>query len=511
MALSPVPAVVTAVTFLASGLLAVSSAPGPPMLVPAFCPPLLGPPVDCEDWVAIIDGPAHRRDFAHAMAASPDGARIYVTGDSETANGAPDLDLIAGAVSAADGTLLWATQYVGAGMSWDIGHAITTSPDGARVFVAGHETVGPGRRALVVLSLDAASGEQRWASRFEWPDGTRTAGTAVKADPGGQRLYVGIGEATGGADEGSFGLLSMDAETGSVLWVQRVAEAAQEAGHVVAVDFDASNGIVYATGHTGPHMGPDPFFWLSGRRSLTVAVDAATGQWLWKDRLEGSGSGPPEALAVLGPAASDNAPVGLRLHEESGRLFVAGSHHVKGTAVMSFAIAYAEATGKRLWTSQDTMLSETSGLEVGADGGILHVAGVANTLMPTGWTVVSHETTLGVPVRLASLPIQARFYPPRLASDESGDRLFLFGQAFCRIGTSEHCDVPPLVAAAVNAALGTLEWQADHATNCDCVIHTGGFLAAADGSRLWAAADEPHPGADRDITVLSYLGTGPRP
>src|SRR5205823_1673814 len=69
---------------------------------------------------------------ARSLAVSPDGARVYVTGDSGHFGTV--------AYDAVSGDQLWAASYDGGGID-DIAVAVTVSHDGSTVFVTGESDV----------------------------------------------------------------------------------------------------------------------------------------------------------------------------------------------------------------------------------------------------------------------------------------------------------------------------------------------------------------------------------
>lgn len=120
-----------------------------------------------EAWSARYDGPAPGIDAANAIAVSPSGSRIYVTGRSSRApvrfTGSPGDawrlgDDIATVAYDKDGNELWVARFDGAN-DIDIGHAITT--DGSSVQVAGRSLSQEDPLSafasadLLVLSYDA--------------------------------------------------------------------------------------------------------------------------------------------------------------------------------------------------------------------------------------------------------------------------------------------------------------------------------------------------------------------
>jgi hypothetical protein len=96
-------------------------------------------------WVDRYDS-AHRADVPRALSVSPDGSRVYVTGESVGPNGYSDAATLA--YDTATGARVWLSRY-DAG-SQDRAFALAVAPDGKHVFVAGHTVGDPGFEYLTV-------------------------------------------------------------------------------------------------------------------------------------------------------------------------------------------------------------------------------------------------------------------------------------------------------------------------------------------------------------------------
>jgi DNA-binding beta-propeller fold protein YncE len=85
-------------------------------------------------WTRRYDGPGHSHDTANAIAVSPDGTKVFVTGESW---GSTSSDYATVAYDAQSGGSLWTKRYDGPLHSEDAAFVMTVSPDGSKVFVAG--------------------------------------------------------------------------------------------------------------------------------------------------------------------------------------------------------------------------------------------------------------------------------------------------------------------------------------------------------------------------------------
>ena len=90
-------------------------------------------------WLARYTGPGNNPDQATAAALSPDGATLYVTGQSWRPGWSYDYATVA--YSTATGAKLWAQRYGGTVANGeDDAMSLAVSPDGAQVFVTGNST-----------------------------------------------------------------------------------------------------------------------------------------------------------------------------------------------------------------------------------------------------------------------------------------------------------------------------------------------------------------------------------
>jgi DNA-binding beta-propeller fold protein YncE len=97
-------------------------------------------------------GGAAGGDSAGALVCSPDGTKLYVTGSTDANTSDNRYDLLTVAYNTTTGARIW-SRKVGGGA----GHAIAASPNGTKVFVAG-QTDGGGSSSsdYVTIALRAA-------------------------------------------------------------------------------------------------------------------------------------------------------------------------------------------------------------------------------------------------------------------------------------------------------------------------------------------------------------------
>ncbi|MFN2543159.1 MAG: hypothetical protein ABR600_01120, partial [Actinomycetota bacterium] len=161
--------------------------------------------------------------WAYAVAVSPDGSRIAVTGWSYRVGPNPDASGVADAATVAydtEGNQLWAMRY-GGGADGTAAHgdAITFSPDGTRVYVAGEvPNLHADDAVYGILAYNAASGSQVWATMYQ-PAGYYSRGQAITVSHDGATVYV-TGD-SGNATVRDVATLAITSSTGVIAWRSR--------------------------------------------------------------------------------------------------------------------------------------------------------------------------------------------------------------------------------------------------------------------------------------------------
>jgi predicted RNA-binding protein with TRAM domain len=145
-------------------------------------------------WVNRYDGTAMQDDYATALGVSSDGSRVFVTGYSRGLDDTFDYATVA--YSASSGAALWAQRYSGPGNSTDDANALAVSPDGFNVFVTGASIGSTGSVDYATLAYESSSGAQVWLNRYDGPRGGHDYAYALAASPRGSAVFV-TGESTG--------------------------------------------------------------------------------------------------------------------------------------------------------------------------------------------------------------------------------------------------------------------------------------------------------------------------
>src|SRR5258708_15332893 len=169
-------------------------------------------------WLQRYNGPGNGSDAARSVAVSPDGAAVVVTGESKGATpGTDPSDYLTVAYNAATGTRRGTARYNGPGTDQAV--AVAVSPDGATVFVTGTTWGGSGLGGnYATVAYRASDGAQLWVARYKDPanDGDNAAALSVARD--GTTVFV-TGTSWRGSGSG-IATVAYNASDGAQLWVK---------------------------------------------------------------------------------------------------------------------------------------------------------------------------------------------------------------------------------------------------------------------------------------------------
>jgi hypothetical protein len=338
----------------------------------------------------------HGAGHAVAVAASPDGTRVFVTGTIEQKSDPRDIVTIA--YDAATGSQLWTARYNGPAGGADRAEAIVVSPDGSTVYTVGTAN-SSAFQDYATLAYDAATGQQRWVSLLDDPRHSSDFAFAAAISPDGSRIFV-TGEVAGPDSRfEDWGTVAYDAATGHQLWFERRGAVSEDAAEAIGVDptgttvfvtgvlngggataaYDAASGALRWMRHGFPFglgdglvVAPDGsavyVTGLQGDRSFqTIAYDAGTGDKLWSRTYFGQ-KGFAEAAAIA--IAPDGSTV-----------YVTGDSH--GRYLDYATVAYRTSDGARRWVRT---YDGKPGIDVARDIG---VSADGSTVFVTGTSKVS--------------------------------------------------------------------------------------------------------------------------
>jgi DNA-binding beta-propeller fold protein YncE len=277
-----------------------------------------------QEWASRFDGVSGGDDTVAGLAVSPDGTRVFVTGASRGPH--YSFDYVTIAYVAATGAEAWAARFNGPAAQDDGARAIGVSPDGARLFVTGSTATLSRFYDYATLAYDTASGAQLWVRRYDGP-GERSFDipVALGVASDGRRVFV-TGSAAGSSRE-DFATVAYDAISGARLWASRYNSHGNLYDTPRALAVSPNGERVFITGDSEAFAAAD---WA------TVAYAADTGARLWARRFDGGAHGNDFAHSiVLGP--------------DGTHVYVTGSSFGPSTSEDYATVAYSAASGASLW------------------------------------------------------------------------------------------------------------------------------------------------------------------
>ena len=444
----------------------------------------VAPPSGSPVWEKRFAGGAGLADVANAVAVSPDGSRMFVTGrtgitDSEFTGTVSDYATVA--YDTASGRRLWSASYDGPASGDDVAVAVAVSGDGARVFVTGQSADSGGGEDYATVAYDAATGSQQWVRRYAGPAGGDDFAVGLAASPDGSRVFV-----TGTSDGASFrafATLAYDAASGALLWKARTTNSLDRQAVGIAIAPNGSRVYVTGTNHadtTGAYE--------------TDAYDAATGTRLWTQHLDGPSQDVPSAVAVS---------------RDGSTVVVTGYNIFDDTGFDIVTVAYAAGTGEQLWTSSFNRLPPPANEDVpralAVAHGRVYVTGYslgAGNL--PDYTTLAYSLTSGDQrwVRHFDDAAHGSDTATAIAVSPDADRVYVSGEGFSKAASFDYATI------AYDTATGDRVWLRRYDGPGDSADSANGLGILPDGSRLFVTGRSVGLGsfADYDFATVSYVG-----
>jgi PQQ-like domain len=199
-------------------------------------------------WVSRYNGPASKDDVPAALIVSPSGRTLFVTGTSSGSRSGDDYATIA--YSAATGARRWTRRYNGAGNGRDIAAALAASPGGGTVFVTGASLCSGPSDDYATIAYNAAAGARQWTTCYNRPApaGSYDAASSVAVSPAGGTVYVSGTSGGGFRTAQDYATVTYAAATGALLRVDRYTGPGSRNDYPSSETGSPVTGAVYVTG-----------------------------------------------------------------------------------------------------------------------------------------------------------------------------------------------------------------------------------------------------------------------
>ena len=222
-------------------------------------------------WARRYNGRANGDDRPAALAVSPGGGAVFVTGTSQGRTSGRDYATVA--YAAATGKQLWVSRYNGHGHGADIAVAIAVSPRGGAVFVTGTSSGRSSGSDFATVAYAAATGATLWVRRYHGPKDRHDIPVAVLVSPRGGGTVVVAGGSRAPTD---YLAVAYSAVTGRTKWVSRFVPDGfeQEFPDAAAISLDGRSFYLTGSAFIVPG-GEEP------GQGLTIAATIATGALSW--------------------------------------------------------------------------------------------------------------------------------------------------------------------------------------------------------------------------------------
>jgi hypothetical protein len=176
-------------------------------------------------WLASYDGTG-KYDAPIALAVSKDGDKLFATGQSQIAGAS--YEIVTVSLDPTNGNRIWTGHYQGPAAGFNSGFALAVSPRGDRVFVTGLQSGQQNGTDsdVITLGYDAVTGARLWNSSYNIPGYLYEWAHDIGVSRDGERVYVAGLSAQIGAN-GDYATLTYDASTGNQIAVDRYNGAAE--------------------------------------------------------------------------------------------------------------------------------------------------------------------------------------------------------------------------------------------------------------------------------------------
>jgi len=269
-------------------------------------------------WVARYNPPRNRDDICETIAIDAEG-NVYVTGIDRTSKTSYDFATLK---YSSDGQKVWMARFGGPGSNFDAAKAIAVDLD-QNVYVAGFSYEGEKQYDYVTIKYDS-NGNQRWIAKYNGPARRVDEALDLIVDDTGN-VYV-TGKSCGSGTGSDCATIKYDKD-GHQIWVARYngPENGADVAHSIALDSDMN--VVVA----GYSLGEETC------RDYIMIKYAPDGRQLWASRYNGPAGGIDEAKTLS--------------LDSKGNIYVTG-YSYGGESDFDYATLKYDSHGKLLWAAR---------------------------------------------------------------------------------------------------------------------------------------------------------------
>jgi outer membrane protein assembly factor BamB len=430
-----------------------------------------------REWVRRYDGPAHKRDTVEATAMSPDGSRVFVTGQSYSDDTSNDIETIA--YEPTSGDELWRARFDWRDAGSDRPTALAVSPDGTRVFVTGDSYPRPYvTYHVVVLAYDAATGTLLWGRGSEDPD-VRSTGRAIAVSPDGGHVFVtGMGTRTD--DNTNIRTVAYDASDGTKEWTRVFDEPGHDTDIATSMALSPDGSHVFVAGESGPiNVDTD---WI------VLSYDANRGAFEWVHRIDG----PSHAVDIV---------YAMAVSARGDHIYVAGSLTRGGTEIGA-TVALDAMSGEQTWgqfvSPQPDAFGADHAVAVSPDGSRVFVTAGVTVQADTTMVTVAYDSATGQEIWRDEFENPLRNvggYALALSAD--GARLFVQG-------TGYSASFADFATVTYVASTGALLWSRRYDSPAHLDDSSANIRVTPDGLTVIVAGSCTGVDSEYDFATVAY-------
>jgi hypothetical protein len=428
------------------------------------------------EWISRYNGPLSRTDGANAVALSPDGGTVFVTGISIGSDAS--LDYATVAYDTATGTRKWVRRYNGPAGFTDGAFALAVSPDGTRVFVTGWTYVVTIGYIYGTMAYAADTGATRWVRRFEGRRFGEDRAIAIGVSPDGSTVFV-TGTSIGTPNNADYATVAYDAATGTRQWVRWYNGPGDKGDAASSLAVSPDGATVFVTGES---VGRDSSFDYA-----TVAYAADSGATRWVRRYNGRGDENDAASAVA--VSPDGSTV-----------------YVTGIGNFTYlTVAYATGTGSTMWHRRYAGTcpchDQANALAVSPDGAMVFVTGGSvGSNGSLDYATVAYDTGTGTRqwVRRHSGPAYGDDVARSVAVSPDGATVYVTGSVVVPDRGLDY------FTAAYDTATGARSWHSRYNDAGNSDDRAAAVAVSPDGTRVFVTGQSDDPTTQADFATLAY-------